>query len=261
MEENSPRQEQLNPTPEDAQKGNLKNVAFLKKGIFEIIFIATALFLLFGILNYFNILPISDTFPKYLAFLPKQSTQQKNTSPSPQTFPSPLPTVSLEKNAREAITKFFSDNLTASVIPQSFAIKLSQPEAENNSFTATWQTDAGTASVLFNLSPSNPQEISYLYLEIPFLTKSKVSFSPAFAQSQAPKFFSTNPQGSWKCKLFESITFCENFWERNTTKTGMGINGSIVRSNNQIVNTASLCQFHKDSGLFSRKSCIADLEQ
>lgn len=94
------------------KKNPLTALALLEMGVFEIGFVAVVLFLLFGILNYFNILSISDTFPKYLSWLPRQTVQKpiENTStnnsnhillpppppsyqpPPPPTHPTPTPT-------------------------------------------------------------------------------------------------------------------------------------------------------------------------
>jgi hypothetical protein len=73
MEENS-----------SAPKTNkLTKLAFWEVGLFEIFFAGIVLILLFGILNYFNILSVSDVFPKQLGWLPKQLSwlpKQQNNS-------------------------------------------------------------------------------------------------------------------------------------------------------------------------------------
>jgi len=61
MEENSPPAQQNKPA----------KLAFLEIGLFEVFFVTIVLFLLFGILNYFNVLSVSDVFPKQLGWLPR----------------------------------------------------------------------------------------------------------------------------------------------------------------------------------------------
>lgn len=82
MDDNPPQ----NPK---AKKSWLKVFAFLEVGIFEIIFVGVVLILLFGILNYFNILSLSELYPQ-LGFLPKKMDQtsevtstQRNTNVLP----------------------------------------------------------------------------------------------------------------------------------------------------------------------------------
>ncbi len=55
----------------------LTALAFLEVGLFEVGFVIIGLLLFFGTLNYFNILPVSETFPKYLGWLPRQHAQPK----------------------------------------------------------------------------------------------------------------------------------------------------------------------------------------
>ena len=61
----------------DGEIPNTPNVAqpeqTPKKGLlFEILFVILVLVLVFGILNYFNILRLSEIFPNYLGFLPRK---------------------------------------------------------------------------------------------------------------------------------------------------------------------------------------------
>jgi hypothetical protein len=58
-----------NLQPQDRKKNNL---LFLEVGLIEIGFVILGLIIVFGTLNYFNILPVSKTIP-FLSFLPTQS--------------------------------------------------------------------------------------------------------------------------------------------------------------------------------------------
>lgn len=236
--------------------------------------------ILFVILNYFNIISLSSYPP--LSFLPHQasktnlaspdsirnlasqtqkgvsnSTSQKEApSPSPKLSPTPI----LEKTAKDLLTKFFADNLKSSIIPQLSSVNIIQNKPDYNSFDATWQTEAGTASALFAMSQSSPRTIRYLYLEIPFITDVKAFPSVSIAESKYSNFFSIIPQGSWGCKLIKNVTYCENFWEdKDGVRKGIEINGYIVTSNNKIINSAFLCELHKGNGnLYPHKSCLSE---
>ena len=78
MEEYPPamNNEPSNPKPQSPAPNGTGNrlhaLALLEIGLFEIVFVGTVLLLLFGTLNYFNILPVSDTFPNQLGWLPQR---------------------------------------------------------------------------------------------------------------------------------------------------------------------------------------------
>ena len=60
----------MNEYPLAPKKNKLGALAFLEVGIFEIFFVGVVLILLFGTLNYFNILSLSALYPQ-LGFLPQ----------------------------------------------------------------------------------------------------------------------------------------------------------------------------------------------
>ncbi|MCL4419785.1 hypothetical protein M1146_06870 [Patescibacteria group bacterium] len=57
-----------------------KRLAFLEVGLFEISFVLIIIIVLFGILNYFNILSLSTLYPNQLAFLPHIPYSQNKTT-------------------------------------------------------------------------------------------------------------------------------------------------------------------------------------
>lgn len=60
----------------DPSNSTKKGSGLLKAGLFEIIFVGVVLVLLFGILNYFNILSISSLWPNQFGFLPQRLNQK-----------------------------------------------------------------------------------------------------------------------------------------------------------------------------------------
>ena len=66
--------QQENPLQEPEQpkqkEGLLKALGILEVGLIEVMFVGVVIALLFGTLNYFNILRLSELFPSYLGFLP-----------------------------------------------------------------------------------------------------------------------------------------------------------------------------------------------
>lgn len=63
------------------EKKSLKSLPFWEIGLVEFGFVAIVLILLFGILNYFNILSISELYPKYLSFLPRKNVSLNQSNP------------------------------------------------------------------------------------------------------------------------------------------------------------------------------------
>jgi len=72
-----------NPTPPAQNAPKKSGLLFLEVGFLEVGFVIVGLAILFGTLNYLNILPVSSSIP-FLSFLP---TQQKTTENKTQTKP------------------------------------------------------------------------------------------------------------------------------------------------------------------------------
>ncbi|MCL5432660.1 MAG: hypothetical protein M1524_00905 [Patescibacteria group bacterium] len=80
-----------------AQNQPRKNsfLSFVEIGVFEIIFVIVCFLLIFGTLNYFNILSVSDAFPQYLGWLPRQT----NTASKQAETSIAVPTSAQQKNS------------------------------------------------------------------------------------------------------------------------------------------------------------------
>jgi len=57
--------------------GGLKSIALLEIGLFELLFVIGGLLIILGIFNYYNLLPVSQSFP-FLSFLPQQQKTAEN---------------------------------------------------------------------------------------------------------------------------------------------------------------------------------------
>ena len=73
-----------------------KRLAFLEVGLFEISFVLIIIIVLFGTLNYFNILSLSALYPNQLGFLPHQAftntkINQKVAISTPNSQSTPIP--------------------------------------------------------------------------------------------------------------------------------------------------------------------------
>ncbi|MBI2613416.1 MAG: hypothetical protein HYW62_01465 [Candidatus Levybacteria bacterium] len=242
----------------EKRKWNLKALAFLEIGVFEIVFVGIVLFLLFGTLNYFNILSVSDAFPKYLSWLPRQTTQTKNISLNQQNIVfSPTPVISLEKNAKDTLANFLPKILNASLIPSKSDMIVTQDKITKDSFTISWEKKEGTISAVFIL-PANPEEISSLNIQLPTTQASSPSIQSAEATTSS--LFVIQPNGKWGCKPLYDRTYCENFWEENDgIRRGISMYGPFTILNGTAGSIVSFCQHGKSAAtIYSWKSCTAE---
>ncbi len=79
-----------------------KRLAFLEVGLFEISFVFIIIIVLFGILNYFNILSLSAVYPNQLGFLPHKSFDK--IAVQKDVISSPLPATSPAEDSVSAVS-------------------------------------------------------------------------------------------------------------------------------------------------------------
>lgn len=247
--------EEYPPAP---KKNKLHALAFLEVGLFEIVFVTAVLFLLFGTLNYFNILSVSDVFPNQLGWLPRQTNQKQNIPLKNQ--PSailPTPNVSLETSAKDTLARFLPKILNASLIPSKSDMTLIQDKIIKENFTISWEKKEGTISAVFTLA-ANPEEISSLNIQ--FLTTQVSSPSVQLAETAISSLFTIKPNGIWGCKPLYDKTYCENFWEENGgIRRGISVYGPFAIQNKTAGSIINFCQHGKDAAtIYSWKSCTAE---
>ena len=235
-----------------------------KRGIlFEIIFVFVFLVLLFGILNYFNILPISEIWPNQLGFLPHRESLKQN----PTTIIPPItPTTSLTDTAKKTLNNYLPTILTPSFLPKSSSkITLTQTKGIQESFSTSWNAINGTESAILIVSPDG-KNIMQFYLS--FIKSKSASPSAELAKITTSQFFSIQPKGIWGCKpIYTSMTYCENFWEEsNGVKRGIGIEGLFTKGPNlkkeDLPQTMIFfCEHSQASSLYSWKSCASEFAE
>lgn len=95
-----------------------KRLAFLEVGLFEASFVLIIIIVLFGILNYFNILSLSALYPNQLGFLPhipySQNKATQDVSQKPQ-FPIPAFKRLANQAAEDKISKYLTYMKTHSI--------------------------------------------------------------------------------------------------------------------------------------------------
>jgi len=188
-----------------------------KKGfLFKIIFIVTLIVILFGVLNYFNILNLPQLSPN------------KSKAPIQKQFTPFVPTVdSAKKELIEALPKI----LNPSLIPDSTDVIITQNNQNAQGFTGIWTVNESTASALFQVSPDS-KGINQLHLS--FKKNQTTPPSITTAPTLSSTYLSVVPKGKWECKplnpsIANSITYCENFWEENGIKSRVVVQGLFTQ--------------------------------
>ncbi len=90
-----------------------KRLAFLEVGMFEASFILIIIIVLFGVLNYFNILSLSAIYPNQLGFLPHQTISSNLNKPGANLQQT---SVDYTKNAKNLDAPSYNSDLQQTVI-------------------------------------------------------------------------------------------------------------------------------------------------
>lgn len=231
-----------------------------KSIVFETIFVAVFLIILIGILNYFNILKLSEIFPNYLGWLPHKSEQSKQLA-SP-TGGSSNAIISPTDQDKQALTSFIPTVIASSYAPKSSSdIVLVQGKTAKDDFLAAWSIKDGKATVRFVSSKDG--QIASIYVFLNYILNKPVSAD--LAKETVPQFFLPIPKEKFSCKpLSNDSNYCESFWEEDDgTKKGVGIQqiGASTSETDAVSTTVFFCQFTKESSSYSQKSCSSEFAE
>ena len=262
------------PTP---PKNKLHALAFLEIGLFEIGFVAVILLLLFGVLNYFNILSVSEVFPKQLGWLPRKEVSNgtsqtklasqgealrgsgEKTAPSPANFTPTTFQYDTEK-AKTLLTQYIKSTLKPGLLPVNFetnqGITINQYAQNPNWFVTSFfsQNASPAAFFRFDKNSSNPNSSS---ISINLKNLPQPAASAALANSLLSSYFSTpfilsDPN----CRNVSESVFCENFQTTSDGKKGYGM--TIIGTPPKSINNIFTCLIPKESADYaSAKSCIS----
>lgn len=111
------QEEPLQQIEKPEKKGLVKALALLEVGLIEVLFVGVVIILLFGTLNYFNILRLSELFPNQLGFLPHR--QQSSNVNTVTIAPTISPSASLLEPAKETLMNVqlaYYKNLTRNML-------------------------------------------------------------------------------------------------------------------------------------------------
>lgn len=246
--------EEYPPVPE---KKGLHALAFLKVGIIEFFLVAIVLILLFGTLNYFNILSISGVFPKQLSWLPHQIIKQ-NPVPSPVNYTSHVFQYDTAK-AEKLLTQYIKDTIKPEFLPAKIEIKqgLSQDgKIENSqhqfgSFSRTKEYILST-----NFSYEEDKNLPNGYGIIFQLSNVAEATSTASLTNQLLSTYFKNPNFISNCQTKGITSYCESFQTLNDGKRGYGI--TFTSQEEEPTHIIFTCFVPKESKDYAtRTSCIS----
>jgi len=227
-----------------------------------IIFITLiAFFLMFGILNYFNLFPISDIFPRQLGWLPRR-IQQQNIIPSPENFtPNTNPntfTYDSEK-AKTILTQYMRSTIKSELLPTNIEVKQGltidgRTEDIKSEFGSIFTANNSTISANFHYKEgANVPNDYVIFIQAENLVQTNVTASQA---NSLLTFYFKNPNTTSSCQTKRNGYYCENFQTVAEGKNGYGILiGNDQGKIRSIIFTCLIPEESKDYVSF--KSCLA----
>lgn len=235
--------------PQGAQKNNsFKRLSLAKVGLFELGFVLVLIVLIFGLLNYLNILSLNKVFPS-LSFLPHINQLSKI----------PVPTIYSYNNPKVATTmNFFTKQVLKSRYQPTY-LKINTIIAikDQQEFVLHWIVKDSSSSSEFtskvNYQPAtNKIESSTLSISLKNDPTVPNTVTIATADALTSIFFQVS-HPSWNC---QPIPFsCEYFSSTPEGKIGYGIVGD-TRSKLPLLIYS--CFIPKESSLYAKSaSCLS----
>lgn len=218
----------MNNEPSNPKPNRLHALAFLKVGIFEIGFAAVMLFLLFGILNYFNLLSVSNAFPNQFNWLPRQInnlTIEQNVTPSPANFTPNTFTYDTAK-AKTLLTQYIKDAIKPEFLPANIEIKQGlsidgRTEDIKYEFGSMFTANQASFSANFHYKEKTSTSNDFSIFIQPESITQATATAP-LANSLLSSYF-TSPYSISNCQQKGTTSYCENFQTLTEGKRGYGI--------------------------------------
>lgn len=233
------------------QKKRFSGLAFLEIGLFEVVFVVVVLLLLFGTLNYFNILSVSSVFPNQFGWLPRQQTKVViNPSPTPSNFTSSEFQYDTKK-AETLLTEYIKSTIKPDLLPQKIEVKRNTDEKLDKipyKFTSSFLSKnvAVSANFYYKINTSIPNAF-VIFIKPENVNQATITAS--LTNSFLPSSF-IRPYTVSSCKTEDYISYCENFQSLTDGKRGYG--AFKTSASLTLIN----CFIPKESEYFSLESCI-----
>jgi len=223
-----------------AGKNKLSKLAFWEVGLFEVFFAAIVLVLLFGILNYFNILSVSDAFPNQLGWLPKQA-QKKNITDITAKYTKLAPSTD---EMKALLTQYVRGTIRPELL--SGGIKLEKGLSFSGEVYATQSGFRSKYYVSATYNGSKPDLALYIPLQN-YIENFNATSSSIFARG----FLISFPE-NWKCTTGKLSKACESQWIENGTLNCVAVKNIAKPGQSYIIKY----QIPQESVNFSQKQCI-----
>lgn len=258
----------MNPEPNNQTPSpdHFSKIAFWKVGIIEVLVGVFILLLIFGVLNYFNILPLSNLFPKHLSFLPRQTPKDiainitKQVSPSPGSVSKTLSSPEKENAAK------ISQDLVNKLIKPAYQDTLSLEEknlvidGETQPFpyySANWQKNSVSArlTLQYDFINRNPLTLN-ISLEVPTITQ---IVSESSAGSIIGKYVSLPSNSKFTCDEPNplGVVQCSTMTtQSDKSKIGFSLRANPKEASAGAKNAVILCQVFPSSSRYSWTSCL-----
>ena len=244
------------PPQNESPKKSPRGLALVGVGIIEVLFVSLVIFILLAVLNYFNVLSISDLSPKYLGWLPRQvqnlgQNQISVTppSPTPNSF-TPAPDFAIN-DTRNLI----NDMILPSFIPSDLKFEKQNVENPNEfvfygTYWTTEDKEGFVSSVEYNTT--NTIIDRQITIHIPPI---KGVLDPSVSLELVKKYFKIIPSSSFKCidlPTQNSSKFCEAFWIDEDVKKGINLTSPVYGLNETRI---FYCEHHKGTPAYEWLSC------
>ncbi len=272
MEQSAPNNKPVNPKP-----NRLTVLAFLEVGLFEIVFVSVMVLLIFGTLNYFNILYVSETFPNILGWLPSLRVQHAYRDKinsniyndfiksyyAPRPTPTPFVRFSYDTvKAQNALESYIKDNIKQEFLPEEIEVKqgLTMDGRINQNmryeFGTYFVTEKVTLSANFIYNENTNIASDYgVFIQPNDLT----SITPTESLSNSLlNIYFQHPYSVSSCQTKGTTSYCENFQVLNGEKIGYGYGTITNTQTNKSTPIVFACLVPKESKYYDiLKSCIA----
>lgn len=251
----------------------LESSAFLEVGMFETFFVVIILAIFFGVMNYFNILPISALWPNQFSFLPHRPVSTKNNI-GLTTYPKISPTPNLHysanvfqydsEKAKTLLTEYIKDNIKPEFLPAKIEVKQglsidNRQEDIKYQFGAYLVRNQETISINFHYKENANAPNDFTIFIKPSVVEQK-TLNSTLANSLLSSYF-VNPYSPIEsCEKKGTTSYCEIFKIESDGKKGYGVlfGDDISASTPKLTPIVFNCFIPKESKDYDKQSsCIS----
>lgn len=238
-------------------QGIKKILFFTEIGFLEAVFVFTLLVLLFGTLNFFNILPLPTAFP-FLSTLPHL---QKSTPDITSSYLQSRLSINLMSQAKKAFSSYLTQTLQSKFLPSTNSTITVATSAGVIKYTFNWISNSTFFSTSVNYPPHSSKPS---YFNLVFLIPQSQKFNTSLKNAQEEvknilaKYFTVNPSLLLvTCTPHLKTIFCQQFISSSQNTIGYSILGDIRNSSTSVATNSSLTIFSCLSPLSKRENGIS----